>query len=177
MHLVCCWPGLAELWCRGNTRGVVAAILYSWIFCVVLLASFVWPEWLGVWLTRGLWLAISVTWLYSTVRSHLGYSRLIGILDNKAEDAFLKAQQEYLLGNLFEAEAILLELLEKFPRDAEAILLLVGVLRHTQRWQPALRKLELLASLDTSTRWQFEIARERQIIERKFSESLVAEAR
>lgn len=174
MHLVCCWPGLAELWCRGSTRALVAAVAFTWVTCLVLLATFVWPEWLGTWMTRLLWLAILATWLFSLARSHMGYAKLIGKSDKKAHEAFQKAQEEYLRGNWFDAEAILLELLEKYPRDAEATLLLIGVLRHTQRWQPALRRLETLQSLDTSAPWRFEILRERQILEKRFAESLVS---
>jgi predicted Zn-dependent protease len=107
------------------------------------------------------------------VKSHINFSKLMGVPDSKAHDTFETAQQEYLRGNWYEAEAMLLDLLEKYPRDAEAILLLVGVLRHTQRFQPAIRRLDLLESLDTSAPWRFEIAQERKILERLFSQSLV----
>lgn len=172
IHLVCCWPGLAAAWCRGNPRSLVAALLFSWSICLLLLATFVWPEWLGIWLVRAAWVVAAATWLGTTIFNHLGFSRLMGRPDNQSQSSFESAQQEYLRGNWFEAEALLLDLLEKFPRDAEALLLLVGVLRHTQRWQPALRRLDLLESLDTSGPWRFEIRRERQIVERRLTEAL-----
>lgn len=173
MHVVCCWPGLAECWIRGNSRGLFAAILFSWTVCFVLLATFVWPEWLGTWSLRLAWMIVASIWLFSLVKSHINFSKLMGVPDSKAHDTFETAQQEYLRGNWYEAEAMLLDLLEKYPRDAEAILLLVGVLRHTQRFQPAIRRLDLLESLDTSAPWRFEIAQERKILERLFSQSLV----
>ncbi len=53
----------------------------------------------------------------------------------EAKDSFLAAQVDYLAGNWFEAEAKLLQILHEYPRDAESHLLLVGVLRHTRRFQ------------------------------------------
>jgi predicted Zn-dependent protease len=98
---------------------------------------------------------------------------LVGLPDSKAHAVFEEAQAQYLQGNWFEAEALLLDLLDKFPKDAEALLLLIGVLRHTQRWQPALRRLDQLQSLDTAAGWHFEIIRERQIVEKRFREAIL----
>jgi hypothetical protein len=172
-QLVCCWPGLAALWWRGNVRSLMAALLFTWLICLLLLATFHWPEWFGIWGVRLCWIIASIIWVTSFVRSHLGFSSLIGKPDSQSQTAFEAAQQQYLQGNWFEAEAILLDLLDKFPRDAEALLLLIGVLRHTQRWQPALRRLDQLESLDTAANWHYEIVRERQIVEKRFAEALL----
>ena len=177
LHWVCFWPGLAELWCRGNPRALAAAVLFSWTVCLVLLATFFWPDWLGVWITRTLWIVVVVVWFASVIYSHLRFAAIVGSPDSKAQDAFQQAQMQYLQGNWFEAEAILLDLLERFPRDVESLLLLVGVLRHTQRWSPALRRLEMIESLDNAAFWRFEILRERQIIERKLAESIASDNR
>lgn len=90
----------------------------------------------------------------------------------EAKDNFLLAQTDYLAGNWFEAEAKLLQILHDFPRDAESQLLLVGVLRHTRRFRPALRRLAHLETLDSALRWRHEIIRERAIIERRIAEEL-----
>lgn len=79
-------------------------------------------------------------------------------------EVFIQAQQEYVRGNWFDAEALLLEIVHQHPRDAESLLLLVGVLRHTRRWQPALRRLEQLELLDNASPWRFEIQQERTLI-------------
>jgi thioredoxin-like negative regulator of GroEL len=113
--------------------------------------------------------------LVSCVLSHLRLPQLLGRSDAKSDRQFEQAQQEYLRGNWFEAEAILLDLLQRFPRDIQAGLLLVGVLRHTQRWQPALRRLDQLQLIDGAQGWHFEIQRERQLIEKRRSESLEQE--
>ncbi len=79
-----------------------------------------------------------------------------------------------------------MELIHGQPRDAEALLLLSGVLRKTRRWKSALRRLREIELLDTGSRWAFEIAQEKKWIEREMSgpsqpddsqESLALEAR
>lgn len=167
---ICCWPGLAGLWYRGVSRSLLLAVLFSWLVSLLILATFVWPMWFQVWLVRLSWLAVSSSWLVSVLWSHWTLGRLIGSSDKDAQGAFVQAQEEYLRGNWFEAEAILLDLLQQFPRDAEALLLLVGVLRHTQRWQPALRRLDQLDTLDTAAPWKFEILRERKMIETRLAQ-------
>ncbi len=74
------------------------------------------------------------------------------------------AQTQYLQGNWFEAEAILLDLTKSDPGDMAAGLLLVGVLRHTHRQAAALRHLEQLCLYDAAAAWRFEIEREKQLI-------------
>lgn len=80
--------------------------------------------------------------------------------------AFTQAQEEYLRGNWFAAEARLLAILHAESRDVEALLLLISVLRQTRRWQPALRRLKQMELLDGSHPWRHEIAREKGLIER-----------
>ena len=89
----------------------------------------------------------------------------------EAKDNFLLAQVDYLAGNWFEAEAKLLQILHEYPRDAESQLLLVGVLRRTKRFRPALRRLATLETLDSGARWRHEIRQERALIERRMAES------
>jgi thioredoxin-like negative regulator of GroEL len=91
------------------------------------------------------------------------------------EDALQLAQNDYLRGNWFEAEATLLDVLQQQPRDAEATLLLVSVLRHTKRWQPALRRLGQLVLLESAQRWAEEIEREKRLIMRAMEEAGGAE--
>ncbi|MBX3423625.1 MAG: hypothetical protein KF752_18875 [Pirellulaceae bacterium] len=164
IRLVCCWPGLAKLWYRGDTRSLCWAILYSWTCCWLLLATFIWPQWVSSWGIVVLWAVMGVVWLVSLVISHFGLPRLIGLPDHKAGQLFQQAQVAYLRGQWFDAEALLLDVLSQFPRDAEALLLLVNVLRQSQRWSAALRRLDQLQLLETAAPWRFEIERERQLI-------------
>jgi len=161
---VCLWPGLPAVWLQGVARGLVIALTYTWCVCWLLLATFVWPDWVAAYLLRLLWLVAVSTWLVATVRNCLRLPSLLATVNTHTSLALIEAQGEYLRGNWFEAEAKLLQVLQQQPRDAEALLLLVGVLRRTKRLQPALRKLDQLALLDTSRPWQFEIEREKRLL-------------
>jgi thioredoxin-like negative regulator of GroEL len=109
-----------------------------------------------------------VFWLIETVRSHWQLGRLRTDAGPLAgDDRFAQAQHEYLRGNWFEAEALLHAILAQAPRDAEAQLLLAGVLRHSGRYAAAQRRLSQLELLDTSARWTFEILREKKLLEQR----------
>ncbi len=111
------------------------------------------------------------------LRSQWQFVRLMQVSKPlEAKDNFLVAQTDYLAGNWFEAEAKLLQILHDFPRDAESQLLLIGVLRHTRRFRPALRRLANLETLDSAVRWRYEIKRERGIIESRIAEELAEQA-
>jgi hypothetical protein len=172
-RMACFWPGLAAAWYRGNTTSLATAIFSTWGIAFLLLATFVWPQWLSLLALRCLWLAALVVWFVAAVRSQWQFAQLMQVSKPlEAQDDFLVAQTDYLAGNWFESEAKLLQILHEFPRDAESQLLLVGVLRHTRRFKPALRRLAHLETLDSAARWRYEIARERQIIERRIAEEL-----
>lgn len=166
-RLSCFWPGLARAWWRGSFQSLVAALCFGWGLCALLLATFVWPNWFSPWLVTLCWLGMFVFWAVESVRSHWQLGKLhMDSGPGTGADPFTHARNEYLLGNWFEAEAILHAILVRAPRDAEAHLLLASVLRHSGRRSAALRRLDQLALLDTSARWSFEIRRERQLLER-----------
>ena len=75
-----------------------------------------------------------------------------GHIGRPSHTTLRKAQREYLQGNWFDAEALLLDILQRNPRDAAATLLLVGVLKQTLRWQAALRRLDHLETLTPAAR-------------------------
>ena len=165
-RIVCFWPGLVGAWHRGNTTDLACAVAAAWSLAILLLATFVWPQWLSALVVRGLWLLAFCTWVTTSARNHWHFSRLLQVRKPlEPNDIFIQAQSDYLAGNWFEAEAKLLEILKNFPRDAESQLLLAGVLRHTRRYRPALRRLAHLDTLDSAAFWHFEIARERELIE------------
>jgi hypothetical protein len=55
--------------------------------------------------------------------------------------------------------------IEKAPRDVEARLLLVTLLRHTRRLDQARLQLSDMTRYDEALEWEFEVDRERQLIE------------
>jgi len=125
---------------------------------------------------RLLWLLAIGAWSAAALRNCWVLPKLLAIGDQQSAQALVDAQLEYLRGNWFEAEAKLLQILHDHPRDAEALLLLVGILRRTLRFSPALRRLAQLERLDTASGWQFEIIGEKRLIERDMAESAVAQA-
>ena len=176
-RLTCFWPGLSAAWYRGNTSSLAIAIVSTWVLALLLLATFVWPQWVSSLALRSLWLLAMAIWVAASARSQWQFSRLMQVSKPlEAKDHFLLAQTDYLAGNWFEAEAKLLQILHDFPRDAESQLLLIGVLRHTRRFRPALRRLTHLQTLDSSARWSYEINRERAIIEQRIAEELKEQA-
>jgi hypothetical protein len=172
-RLSCFWPGLAWAWWHGSARGLLAAIGFGWTLTLLLLATFVWPGWFAPRWVGLLWLSLLVYWLVEIVRGQWTWTQLRRHgLPQPNDDRFTAAQREYLRGNWFEAESLLQEILHDAPRDAEAQLLLAGVLRHCRRWNAAARRLDFLEALDTASIWRFEIARERQHLQRLREESL-----
>lgn len=170
-RLSCFWPGLAQAWWRGSSTALVAAIGFGWSLSLLLLATFVWPNWFAPWLVTLCWLCMLAFWLGESIRNHWQLGKLQADAGPVVgDDRFATAQQEYLRGNWFEAETLLHAILTDTPRDPEAHLLLVGVLRHSRRWSAAFRRLEQLELLDTSSRWTFEIRRERQFISQRQQE-------
>ena len=172
-RLTCFWPGLAAAWYRGNTTSAALSIASMWAFSVLLLATFVWPQWMSALVFRGLWFIACVAWLFAVIQSQWQFKRMMLVAKPlEAKDNFLQAQVDYLAGNWFEAEAKLLQILHEFPRDAESQLMLVGVLRRTKRFRPALRRLAHLESLDSASRWRHEIRRERELIESRMADDV-----
>lgn len=170
LRAICLWPGLPAAWMLGLVRGLLIALVYTWCVCGLLLATFVWPDWVAVSLLRLLWLVAIATWSVAAFRNCWSLPRLLATSDAKSSLALVSAQQEYLRGNWFEAEASVLQVLHQHPRDAEALLLLAGILRRTRRFQPALRRLGQLELLETAAMWHFEIQREKGWIARAMAE-------
>lgn len=141
-----------------------------------MLATFVWPNWLADSALWFLWFSAISVWAFEVIRSSLRVGSLMQVTTAESSKAFTTAQREYLRGNWFDAEALLLEIVHQQPRDAEAALLLVGVLRHTRRWQPALRRLNQLELLDTALPWRFEIDQEKKLIEQAMARELAEAA-
>lgn len=167
---MCFWPGLPATWIRGDLRGLVLCVGFGWATSLLLLATFVWPEWIAPLLVNTLWLAFVVFWLAETARSLWTFKSLSAANGQCDSADFLEAQKHYIRGNWFEAEAILLRIIQHTPRDAETQLLLASVLRHTRRWQAALRRLDQLEFLQAASGWRFEIQQERALLERAMAE-------
>ncbi|MFT5526688.1 MAG: hypothetical protein ACI9HK_004667 [Pirellulaceae bacterium] len=174
--LTCFWPGLPQLWLRGQWFGLIAALGFAVMLNFALLATFVWPELSRTMLPALGWLVVGVVWISST-----WFSLRIRSLENAASEAdggvdlYPQAQSEYLRGHWFEAETLLQTLLRRNDHDLEAHLLLVTMYRHTNRLAEATKQLDLLQSLGGWQKWQMEVLRERELLEEeKLSEEAQA---
>jgi|GEM_PF-455477 len=170
LRLMCFWPGLPNAWIHGNLRALVACICFGWVTSILLLATFVWPEWLSQITYAGLGIASVAAWILGSAHNHWNLTTWLTPPEHDDGGAFQQAQDHYLKGDWFEAEAKLLSIVSENPRDAEAQLLLAGVLRHTGRWQAARRRLDQLEFLQAAANWRFEIQRERALVERGAAE-------
>ena len=162
------WPGFPQIWMRGNWMALAVAVGAGCILNGALLGTLVWRELLPGEVRNAFWLVTGLIWvsaaLYSACFDHdlPPYSRF-----DSAEDPFPGAVVEYLKGNWYEAERMLVALLRQDVRDAQARLLLAALLRRVGRLEEAERQLDALARFETSDHWQLEIQRERQLIKNR----------
>lgn len=156
-YLTCLWPGLAELWYRGRWSALPSAVAFGVALNSLLVARFVYPEWLAPSLVRlACWIGVAI-WLVLTLRAA---SRLPALLRPRSvpetRDRYSEAWKEYLQGRWHEAEAVLAACLEVDPRDCQSLLLLAGVYRHTDRFEAAENTLKQLSRLETADAWWLE---------------------
>lgn len=166
-YITCLWPGLPELWYRGRWSGLPAALMFAVCLNFLIVARFIYPEWLIPALVRvACWVGVGV-WIMLVVRA---CSRLPALLQPRAvaetPDAFPEAQRFYLQGQWEQAEAALASCLEVDARDCQALLLLSSVYRLTGRLEAAGRVLEQLGRLETGDSWWLECAAEKSRLER-----------
>ena len=170
--LLCGWPGLARLWYRGQWSGLALAIGFSILLNTALVASFLWPWYLGELFPFVAWPTLFLGWFFSARES---YAKLPDLMSggsvgesNESElsaTLFNQAQREYLKGHWEEARLLLNRRLAIQPRDMESRLLLATTFRRSSQFVDALRQLELMERFDESVKWLFEINRERELID------------
>jgi hypothetical protein len=162
------WPGLPQLWKRGSWTALVYAVAFAGVVNAIVLFSLVWTELLPPVFRNTMWLMVAVVWVGSAVFSWLGGRDETTRPDGRTgrqPDAFPEALEHYLRGNWFEAECVLEGLLRRNPRDVEAGLLMVSLLRHTGRFDEAAGRLDRLERFEESGKWELEMGRERRWLE------------
>jgi hypothetical protein len=154
------WPGLPQLWVRGNWSGLLLALGCAALLNVLVAASFVWHQLLDSSLLTFGWVALGLIWVGSPLFG-AGDARPTETVPAAGEDLFRQAQGEYLRGNWYEAEGLLARQLRRQPGDVESRLLLATLLRHIKRYDEAHRELAHLEKLEGAVPWTTEIAAER----------------
>ena len=164
------WPGLPQLWRQGNWSALARAVGFAALVNLALAASLLWSELFTPGVRSGAWLAVAVVWGGSVWLSYRWDRRHpAGPIAVSAEDGFGEALDHYLKGNWFEAERVLGSLLRRNPRDLDAGLMLGTLFRHTGRIEEVQRELERLERFEGSQKWEWEIGRERELLQEALS--------
>jgi len=165
------WPGFQKLWLKGDFHSLMVSLLFSWVFVIAWLATFVWPEWLiglfsPVWLAKvvfyGLWSAIVVVSLLSASGTffRLSSSGELGIAER--QENLQKAQELYLQANYFDAERLIRQNMFGVHEDIESLLLWIAILRRTRRISLALELIAQVDKLDAAGPWLSELRTEKE---------------
>ena len=98
------WPGLPQLWIRGNWYSLAVVVAAAALLNLALLSSFGWSELIDRDLRTVLWGVLGVAWIGSTVVSVAWFHRQ-GTRDRSDSngDAFGEALEHYLKGNWFQS--------------------------------------------------------------------------
>lgn len=172
LYLSCLWPGLPELWWRGRISALPTALAFAAAINFLLIARFVYPEWLAIGLVRMAgWVAVAI-WLFCVIRSIREMPQLINPRRASGRpDRFVDAHQAYLRGDWAEAESLLSDCLAIENRDPPALILLCGVYRHTNRLEAASRLLEEIRLTESADGWWLEVAAEQGRLDRDLNYS------
>jgi len=152
------WPGLPALWRQGSWQGLIQAIAFALLLNTLILCTYGWSEisWVGFRVVG--WLLVGGWWGWAAWRTGQTWHELAAA--GESADVFPNAQREYLKGNWFQAEQLLMRLLQRNNSDVDARLLLVTLLRHTKRRAAAAEQLRRLEKTDGAEKWRLEIHRE-----------------
>ena len=159
------WPGLPQLWLRGQWAGLAKAVGAALVLNAVLLGSFGWSELISSGMRSILWIAVALFWSASAVAGYVQTRRRTNRKQRTpAKDTFTQALDLYLKGDYFQAECLLVEMLAANERDLDARLMLATLYRHARRYDEAAKQLDALARFEGAEKWALEIERERALI-------------
>jgi hypothetical protein len=160
----CFWPGLPQLWWRGDWRALMLAVLFAIALNFGLMATFVWPEMVSPPIRLSGWIGVLVFW---AVAGWIGLRETSRLRNPSSEPQqqglFVQAQAEYLKGHWLEAETMLRRMIEIDERDVDARLMLASLLRHSGRIDESQIELDGLELSEAGRKWALEIARERKL--------------
>jgi len=164
-HTPMFWPGYDGLARYGRWTFLFVAMAFALILDAFIVLNFYWTVRLTPAQRNGFLVVLAVAWI---ILSLIAGVRRRAIETEQAADAtenkFAEATIQYLRGNWYETEHLLLGLLAKNPRDIEALLMQATLYRHTKRYAEAVVVLDKLQLLENSGRWFLEIETERRLI-------------
>jgi hypothetical protein len=159
------WPGLPQLWLRGQWAGLAKAVGAAVVLNAVLLGTFGWSELISSGMRNVLWIAVALFWTASAAAAYVQTRRqTIRKQRTPAKDTFTQALDLYLKGDNFQAECLLVEMLARNERDLDARLMLATLYRHNRRYDEAVKQLDVFTRFEGAEKWQLEIENERTLI-------------
>ena len=159
------WPGYDGLVRYGRWTFLFVALTFALMVNTFIVLNFYWTAYLTPTQRNGFLAALVIAWI--TLGLIAGAKRRKIEAEKTAdttENKFSEAAVQYLRGNWFETEQLLLGLLTKNPRDVEALLMQATLYRHTKRYAEAVAVLDKLQLLENAGRWFLEIETERRLV-------------
>ena len=161
MRILCLWPGVTGLFRHGQWSFLIIALTFAFCLDSLLIAGYFWKEYItgaqryfAPAIVFVIWIALGVFENYFEKRIELTKNS-----DGK-RNFYSEAIVQYLRGNWFETECFLNEVLKRNPRDADALLMLATMYRHTSRIDESRQVLAKLQKLDDAAKWFSEIENE-----------------
>jgi hypothetical protein len=160
------WPGLPQLWFRGAWSGLALALAFGALVNLLLVSSLIWTELLDPQMLRLGWTLLAVVWIgFVAILSWKDREQSVKVARRESQgDLYRQAMAEYLKGNWFDAETLLVQLIGEDPRDIDTRLMLATLMRHNKRYSEARRQLVELEKLISAEKWRFEIEQEKQLL-------------
>lgn len=153
------------------------AVGFTALANVLLLATFLFREWLKPETRLFALAALTIVWLLARWQSRAQRRASLTVEDDlqlpegeaellptERDVLFGEAQGHYLRNDWVATEQLLLRLLKQDARDVESRLMLATLWRHQGRLAEATRQLDRLQRLEAAENWQHEIAAERAAI-------------
>ncbi len=159
------WPGFSGVVRYGLWSQLAIALIFGALGQTTLALLFLWCDYLSQFVKNSLYVGLFGSWFFLNCFANVRLKRYERMRESDSRgEAFLEAQTHYLKGNWFETECCLKTILKNNPFDADSILFMATLYRHTGRFSEAKRMLVSLEKLDAAYRWQYEIALEKKIL-------------
>jgi hypothetical protein len=153
------------MWRRGVWWALLAAVGFAVLVNLLILSTFLWSDALRPSVRSGGWAMAFLVWVGAAIASRIEENRgTERELQVHVGDPLPRAIDAYLKGQWFEAECLLVDLLDRHPRDIESRLMLATLYRHTRRYEEARGALDCLECHEGAGKWVVEIARERRLL-------------
>jgi hypothetical protein len=159
------WPGYDGLARYGRWTFLFVSLVFALLLDAFIVLNFYWTAYLTPWQRNGCLVVLFFAWLALSLTAGAKRRAIETVQTaDTTENKFSEATVQYLRGNWYETETVLIGLLAKNPRDIEAMLMQATLYRHTKRYDEAQAVLDKLQLLEGAGRWSLEIETERHLI-------------